>query len=66
MPNKLLELLKSRKFWAAIVGLAFVLLKNFWPNFPLAENQIADVVYLVVAFILGTALEDAGRAAQSK
>jgi hypothetical protein len=58
--SKLRLLLASRKFWAALVGLVMVILKAFAPAFPLQEDQLANLVYLLVAYILGTALEDAG------
>ena len=58
--DKLSDLIKSRKFWAAVVGLALVIIKAFRPDFPLAEDQVTTIVYLLVAFILGTGLEDAG------
>ena len=60
--DKLLALIKSRRFWAAIVGVLIVFLGEFVPNFPLDQAQITDVVYVLVAFILGTALEDGLRA----
>jgi hypothetical protein len=56
----LLGLLKSRKFWAAVVGLAAILLQAFVPHFPFNQEQITNFVYVVVAFILGTGLEDVG------
>ncbi len=57
MPAKLKELLTSRKLWAALVGLTLLVVKAFRPDFPLSEEQITDVVYLLVAFILGTGIE---------
>ena len=56
--TKLKSLLKSRKFWAALVGLALVIFKAFRPDFPVDEQQIANLVYLFAAYILGVALED--------
>jgi len=61
--QKLLELLKSRKFWAALVGLGVVVVKAYRPDFPLSEQQITDLVYLLVAFILGTGIESGLQAA---
>lgn len=57
MPEKLKELLKSRKFWAALTGLAMVVVKGFDPRFPLSEEQVTTLVALLAAYILGTGLE---------
>ncbi len=56
--EKLKTLLCSRKFWAALTGLALVVIKAYRPDFPLSEEQIGNLVYVVVAYILGVALED--------
>jgi hypothetical protein len=56
--SKLKLLLSSRKFWAALIGLALVIVKAFRPDFPLAEEQLTAVVYVLVAYILGTGIED--------
>ena len=56
--DKLLSILKSRKFWAAVVGVLMVFLAEFIPDFPLDAEQVTNVIYVLVAFILGTALED--------
>lgn len=56
--EKLIQLLKSRKFWAALVGLLVLVVKQLEPNFPLGEEQITEFVYILVAYILGVALED--------
>ncbi len=61
-PNKLELLLKSRKFWAALVGLGLVVTKAYDPNFPLGEEQLTNLVYVLVAYIVGTSLEDGFRA----
>lgn len=58
--NKLALMLRSRKFWAAIVGLAVVIVKAYHPDFPLDEARLTDFVTLIAAYILGTALEDMG------
>jgi hypothetical protein len=57
--TKIGQLLKSRKFWAAVVGLAFVLLGER-AGIPL--DQLVAGVAVVVSYILGTALEDGLRA----
>jgi uncharacterized membrane protein YdjX (TVP38/TMEM64 family) len=55
--QKLKEILKSRKFWAAAVGLVMVVVKAYQPDFPLSEEQVAAAVTLLAAYILGTGLE---------
>lgn len=61
---KLKSLVSSRKFWAAVIGLVLLVVKELDPNFPLDADQLTNVVYLVVAYILGTAFEDGLRAAR--
>lgn len=56
--DKLKVLLRSRKFWAALIGLMMLIVKAYAPSFPLSEDQITEVVTLLVAYVLGTALED--------
>ncbi|MCB2210189.1 hypothetical protein KQH62_04785 [bacterium] len=56
--EKFKQLLGSRKFWAALIGLALVIVKAWQPDFPLAEEQLTSVVYVLVAYILGTGIED--------
>jgi hypothetical protein len=58
MPSKVKYLLTSRKFWAALIGLLMVILRNFVPDFPIAEDQITAVVVLIASYILGTAIDD--------
>jgi len=56
--NKLKLLLGSRKFWAALIGLALVIVKAFKPDFPLEAEQLTAIVWVIVAYILGTGIED--------
>ncbi len=55
--QKLQDLLTSRKFWAALAGLIVVVVKAYRPDFPISDQQITDIVYLLVAFIVGTSIE---------
>ena len=52
------RLLKSRKFWAAIVGVLYSMIYLVWPDFPIPEESVVGVVGTVVSYILGVALED--------
>jgi hypothetical protein len=52
--------LGSRKFWAALVGIAFVLLRAVWPNFPLDEAAVEQLVWVVAAYVLGVGVSDTG------
>jgi hypothetical protein len=56
--SKFKQLLGSRKFWAALIGLILVVLKAWRPDFPLEETQLTGVIYVLVAYILGTGIED--------
>jgi len=56
--SKFKILLASRKFWAALIGLFLVVIKAWKPDFPLAEEELTSVIYLLVAYILGTGIED--------
>ena len=56
--SKFKQLLQSRKFWGAFVGVAFVVLTHFVPDFPIPEDQILSLALVIVSYILGTALED--------
>jgi hypothetical protein len=35
-----------------------IIIKAFRPDFPLLEEQLTAVVYVLVAYILGTGIED--------
>jgi len=56
--GKLKLLLASRKFWAALVGLVLIIVKGYYPDFPMDPEQLTSVVYVIVAYILGTGIED--------
>ena len=56
--DKFKQLLSSRKFWAALVGIVMVVVYAYVPDFPIGEDQILGLVLVIVSYILGTALED--------
>jgi hypothetical protein len=51
-------LLRSRKFWAGLIGTGLVTLRSFVPNFPVSDADLTKVVELLIAYIVGTGLED--------
>ncbi len=52
--------LKSRKFWALIIGALVLVLRTYAPNFPIDDATLNQLVIMLVAYIIGTGLEDAG------
>lgn len=56
--EKFKQLLGSRKFWASMIGLVLIVVKAFDPEFPLVEEQLTAIVWVLVAYILGTGIED--------
>ena len=58
MQTKIQLLLKSRKFWASIIGVALIVLRTFVPAFPIADADLTKIIYVIVAYVLGTGLED--------
>jgi len=55
MDGKILALLKSRKFWAAVVGLLGIFLGD---RAGVSADQLSGAIVLLVSYILGTAVED--------
>ena len=53
--NKFVKVLKSRKFWAAVVGLAVAF---FGSRAGMSEAELILAVGTLVSYVLGTALED--------
>ena len=56
--NNVCRLFRSRKFWAAVVGLIYSFIWLVWPDFPIPEESVIGVAGTLVSYILGTALED--------
>jgi hypothetical protein len=42
-----------------MIALGFVVIKAYRPDFPLSEEQVSNLVYTLMAYILCVALEDA-------
>ncbi len=49
---------KSRKFWAAVVGLIYSIVAVAAPDFPISEEAASNGIAILMAYILGVALED--------
>ena len=60
---KLKQLIQSRKFWAAVVGL---LISTVGERAGIDANSLTEGVVVCVAYILGTGLEDGLRAMKTK
>lgn len=52
------SVLKSRKFWAAVVGVLYSFLAVYWPDFPVPEESITGVVTTLACYMIGVAVED--------
>jgi uncharacterized membrane protein len=66
--NKFLGLFTSRKFWAAMIGLVLVMVQPLAPDLGVSAEQVVDplmqligVGVIIGSYIVGTAIEDAGR-----
>jgi hypothetical protein len=58
IPGGWSDVLRSRKFWASIVGVGMVLLHAFFPALVLDEVQIVQMVWVFVTFIAGMGIAD--------
>ena len=59
--QKLVGLVKSRKFWAAAIALFFLIALAIDPAFPLEEEQVLALVAVASTYIIGTAIEGGWR-----
>jgi hypothetical protein len=55
LQRKLFFLLRSRKFWATVIAIAFIVLG---PRAGIEQQELRAAVITIVGYILGTALED--------
>ncbi len=58
--NKWIQLFGSRKFWAAVVGMALVVIRTAFPDFPLEDEALIGMLSVLAVYILGVAIEDNG------
>lgn len=59
MDNKFFTLFKSRKFWAAVIGMLAVFLGD---RAGLDQASLLNAVVVIVGYIIGTAVEDVNKA----
>lgn len=59
-----MDLIKSKKFQAAIIGVVVVILQHYIPG--LQEIDIAAVLAPILAYIIGQGLADFGKVAAGK
>lgn len=57
--EKLKTALEKKQFWALVVGAGFILIKAFWPEFPVTEDTLNKLTLAVVGSILGISFADA-------
>jgi hypothetical protein len=57
-----MQLFKSKKFWMAVTGVIVVLVNEFVPG--VDEKALSDIVYLIIAAIVGQGLADFGKEAK--
>jgi hypothetical protein len=55
LQRKLTLLLRSRKFWATVIAVTFIILG---PRAGIDQQTLTAAVITIVGYILGTALED--------
>jgi hypothetical protein len=53
--DKLYYLIRSRKFWATVIGITFIIVG---PRAGIEGPELTSAVLTIVAYIMGTALED--------
>lgn len=56
--NKLAGIFHSQKFWAVIAGLAFLFIKQVFPDVPFTEEQVTAAIITLSTFIIGKGLND--------
>jgi len=57
--DNLIMALKSQKFQALLAGLIAIAVKSFFPNFPLSDEQLTQIVAILATMIVGAGVSDA-------
>lgn len=58
------QLIRSKKFWVALVGLLLVVLQQ--AGVPLEDGALEQIVQVIMAYLVGQGLADFGKEAPSK
>jgi hypothetical protein len=59
--EKFKKLLVSRKFWASVIGLVVLVIKQYSPSFPFSEQEILAFVAVIASYVVGVGLEDSAK-----
>lgn len=58
------QLIKSKRFWVVVAGIAFVLLKDKFPG--IKEDDLLYVIMTVVSFVIGESLNSSERSSATR
>lgn len=57
------ELLKSRRFWSAVIGLAMLVIVNLVPELAARQEELSAAIVIIVGMLIGGySLEDTATA----
>ena len=66
MNNGLTELLRSKRFWAALLGVLVIIVSAINPNAGLSLEDATEAILIIIGLLVGGyAVEDVARAARS-
>jgi uncharacterized membrane protein YdjX (TVP38/TMEM64 family) len=57
--DNLKAVLKSQKFQALVAGLIVVTVKSFFPNLPITDQQLTEIITILSVLILGAGVQGA-------
>ena len=62
--DNLKQLFTSKKFWMAVIGILVTILVTAVPALEQYQDKLPEMIYLLVAYILGQGLADFGKEAK--
>lgn len=62
--NNLKKIFTSKKFWAMAIGLIVTVLISVIPALEPMQDNLAEIIGVIVAYILGQGLADFGKEAK--